>query len=342
MKKFFLKLALALLPVAVYIAFFVAFEPNNYFGLHDNGDSQSVISKIRGFESENAANIILGDSRLAHFDDELVAAHAGVPFANLAFGGASLEESIDLFYYAYAQNPDLERVVLGMSFYTLNENYGSVNRMATIETQLKNPLAYIFNLEYNINTLQNFVYIIQGVETGGEVETATYTEKDYLDSVTGEVLPYRANLITYAASLYGNCAATTPQTTAGEAELAQSMLGMTSGESKFAVNETQLTRLLEMADFCRENGIELFIVLPPVNESVHALVCTPLGIDVAMQNALALLENAQGGGVRLLDYEWANPLPLTEEQFFDGFHIDTVYGLPYFTEVLFSEVANGA
>lgn len=44
-------------------------------------------------------------------------------------------------------------MVLGLSFYTLNAGYRTANRMATIETQLKNPAAYILNLEYNINTL---------------------------------------------------------------------------------------------------------------------------------------------------------------------------------------------
>ncbi|MDL2215530.1 hypothetical protein LJB77_00405 [Ruminococcaceae bacterium OttesenSCG-928-N02] len=344
MKKFFLKLGLALLPIVAYVAFFIAFEPNNYFGLHTGANADdSVIAKIRSFEQDGATRIILGDSRMAHFDADAVQAAAGAPFANLAFGGASLEESIDLFYFAFAQNPKLEQVVFGFTFYTLNTNYGSVNRMATIQTQLQNPLAYIFNLEYNINTLQNFVYKVQGVQTGGADETAVWGPADYLDSTTGSALPYRANLIRYAASLYGNCAQ--PGTLDGaqtETQLAAAMLATNASASKFTVNEEQLNRLLEMAALCEREGIYLSIVLPPISESVRELVCEPLGIDLAMAPALAALHSIQSEYVQVLDYEWENPPAFEDAQFFDGFHIDTVYGLPAFTEMLFNEVANGA
>ena len=50
MKKIIPKLALALAPIVLYLAVFVAFEPNNYFGLRATGSDNSPISRIRAFE----------------------------------------------------------------------------------------------------------------------------------------------------------------------------------------------------------------------------------------------------------------------------------------------------
>lgn len=139
---------------------------------------------------------------MAHFDMALVDEVSGLSWANVSYGGASLEESIDEFYYLYENHPDIRRVVLGVSFYTLNAAYRTANRMVTIETQLKNPAAYIFNLEYNVNTLT-----VIGDKLAGRPdveETAEHTAEEYEEN--GAPLPYRRDLIDYAATLYGNCA----------------------------------------------------------------------------------------------------------------------------------------
>ena len=341
MKKFLAKLALALLPLAVYFAVFVAFEPNNYFGLRKDTGGNAPIARLRAYLSDPQPNILLGDSRMAHFDMELVEQVAGEGWANVSYGGASLEESIDEFYYLYAQNPEIERVVFGVSFYTLNASYRTANRMAAIETQLENPAAYLFNLEYNINTLT-----VIGDKLAGRPdveETAEHTPEEYEEN--GEALLFRRDLIDYAATLYGNCAVSgaLPERVydeegnlANAARMAQAMLDATPEQSRFSINETALEKLLELADFCAQQNIALTIVLPPMDQSVRTLVCEPLGIDEAMQPALAALA---GCGARVLDYEWANDPDWPDTMFYDGFHIDTVHGLPTWTEILFSEVA---
>ena len=68
MRNILKKLALLLVPVAAYFAVFLAFEPNNYFGLHKVTDSESSISRLKAFQREKGSRVIIGDSRLAHFD----------------------------------------------------------------------------------------------------------------------------------------------------------------------------------------------------------------------------------------------------------------------------------
>lgn len=351
MKKILPKLALALLPVALYLALFIAFEPNNYFGLRKTASSGSPIARLRAYENNPQTAVILGDSRMAHFDMALVEQTAGRAFSNAAYGGASLEESIDEFYFLYGENPSIDTVVLGVSFYTLNNAYRPANRMKTVATQLKDPSAYVFNLEYNINMLTVLKDTLLGRPAVDAKETAAHSDAEYRDE-QGGTLPIRNNLIDYAATLYANCAAQgisllPPRTygaptAEGIAQLSnplamlRAMESATPADSKFAVNETALARLLELASFCRQNGVELTVVLPPMHESVRTLVCAPLRIDDAMRPVLDALH---ASGARVLDYEWDDAPDYSDAQYYDGFHLDTTYGLPEWTKTLFGEVA---
>lgn len=308
MKAFWAKLALFLLPVALYLCVFCAFEPNNYFGLRKNTNGNAPIARIRAYQQNPAPNIIVGDSRMAHFDMALVEQTAGEPFANVAYGGASLEESVDEFYYLYENYPNIQRVVFGLSFYTLNINYRTVNRMQALETQLANPAAYVLNLEYNINMLTALSDKLRGLPD--VEETAEHTPDEYVDE-NGAPLAFRRDLMDYTETLAPICA-------------------------NYAINETALARLLEMAEFCERNNVALTLVLPPMDESVRALVCEPNGIDAAMQPVLARLRET---GATVLDYEWTNVPDYPDTAYYDGFHLDTRHGLPQWTQTLFSEVA---
>ncbi|MEG0896780.1 MAG: hypothetical protein RR415_04115 [Ruthenibacterium sp.] len=308
MKRILPKLALLFLPIAVYLAVFVCFEPNNYFNLRKNGSDNSPIARIRAYEKNPLNNLILGDSRMAHFDMALVEESAGAAYANAAYGGASLEESIDEFYYLYAQNPAIQNVVFGLSFYTLNNNYRTQNRMKTVETQLQNPAAYVFNLEYNLNAL---TVLSDTLARRPDVEeTAEHTPADYVDDA-GAPLPYRKDLIAYTDTLQPIC-------------------------KNYAVNEAALDKLLALTVFCADRQIQLTLVFPPMDESVRALVCVPNGIDAALAPVLQTLQNS---GAQVLDYEWTRDPHYDDTQYFDGFHLDTKYGLPIWTKTLFSEVA---
>ena len=310
--KFFGKLALALLPVAAWLCFFIAFEPNDYFGLRGEGSLNAPVSRIRAYENDMTDNVILGDSRMAHFDMELVEEVSGEAWSNVSYGGASLDESIDEFYYLYELNPDIQNVVFGVSFYTLNNNYRTVNRMATVKTQLENPAAYLFNLEYNINALTVFKdEVLLGLPD--VEETAEHTPDEYVDE-NGGALPFRSDLIDYAEnSLAPVC-------------------------ENYAVNEAALERLLELAAFCEEHGVNFTVVFPPMDESVRVLVAQPNGIDDTMADVLARLADA---GVRVLDYEWENDPGYPDTAYYDGFHLDTGHGLPEWTKTLFTEVYDG-
>ncbi len=349
MKKLILKFALALIPIAVYLAVFIAFEPNNYFGVQNNASNNSPIARIRAYEAEPENAIILGDSRMAHFDMQLVEDIMQRGVSNVSYGGAGLEESIEEFYYLYNINPNIDTVIFGLSFYTLNSAYNPVNRMQTVQTQLENPAAFIFNLEYNINALtvmtDRLSYALRGLPYDDIIASGTYTQTDYMQGDTQ--LSHRKNLIDYAVTLYTNCAvggtSVLPERQYGENsellnanEISNFILNEISEEhSKFSINEHALEQLLILAQFAQQNSINLIFVLPPMDDSVKELVCEPLDIDDAMQEALTALNNS---GAHVIDHEWQNRPNYDDTYFYDGFHIDVLHGLPQYTNMLFEEV----
>ena len=146
MKNILKKLALLAIPVLLWLAFFIAFEPNNYFGLKASATSSQPVARVRAYQQEPGTNLILGDSRLAHFDMGLVDSLSGQSWQNLAFGGASLKETLDLADYLLDSGHDTDTLLVEVSFYTLNAGYNT-DRFATLEETLNNPLAYCFNLE---------------------------------------------------------------------------------------------------------------------------------------------------------------------------------------------------
>ena len=120
MKNILKKLALLAIPVLLWLAFFITFEPNNYFGLKASATSSQPVARVRAYQQEPGTNLILGDSRLAHFDMGLVDSLSGQSWQNLAFGGASLKETLDLADYLLDSGHDTDTLLVEVSFYTLN------------------------------------------------------------------------------------------------------------------------------------------------------------------------------------------------------------------------------
>lgn len=327
MKNICKKLALLAVPVLLYLAFFIAFEPNNYFGLKSAAGSTQPVARVKAYRADPGTHLILGDSRLAHFDLALANEASGKQWQNLAFGGASLRETIDLANYILDSGNPTEEILLGLSFYTLNAGYDT-DRMSALEDTLNNPLAYIFNLEYNVNALtgfSNWLVWAKGRLTGTvtttwaeaqvEHETGDWGPADYLGD-DGEALTLHYKLAVYPATIAPKCAG-------------------------WAVNEEMLDALEALAARCAAEGVTLTIVLPPMADNVLTEVCDVYGITAGMQPVLERLSGWQAAyGTAVLDYEWADrPAFDDDKQFFDGFHLDTTYGLPQWTGQLFGALA---
>ena len=313
MKNILKKSALLAIPVVVWFAFFVAFEPNNYFGLKASASSSQPVARVRAYQQAPGTNLILGDSRLAHFDMELVDSLSGQNWQNLAFGGASLKETLDLADYVLDSGHEVDTLLVEVSFYTLNAGYNT-DRFATLEKTLENPLAYCLNLEYNVNALTVAMDSLRG--TPDTIESGDWTAEDHLAD-DGTVLPLHRKLYDYTATITPRC-------------------------KNWALNTDQFERLHTLAERCQAEGVRLIVVLPPMADNVRTEVCDVFGITAAMQTTVLPVLNTWAGdcGFTLLDYEWGGSAITDDDtQFFDGFHLDEKYGLPIWTQELFTDIA---
>lgn len=312
MKHILKNLALLAIPVLVWLAVFIAFEPNNYFGLKSSAGSSQPVARVRAYQQDPGTNLILGDSRLAHFDMELVDEVSGQTWQNLSFGGASLKETLDLADYVLASGHPVDRLLVGLSFYTLNEGYNT-DRFAQLEETLENPLAYCLNLEYNVNALTVLMDTLRG--TPDTIESGDWVESDYL-AEDGTLLPLHRKLYDYPATITPKC-------------------------RDWSLNSEQLDRLHQLGETCADRGVDLIVVLPPMADNVRTQVCDEFGISDAMENEVlpTLRAWSAEGAFTLLDYEWgANCITDDDTQFYDGFHLDERYGLPDWTVELFTDL----
>lgn len=99
---------------------------------------------------------------------------SGQSWQNLAFGGASLKETLDLADYLLDSGHDADTLLVEVSFYTLNADYNT-DRFATLEETLNNPLAYCFNLEYNVNALTVAMDTLRG--TPDTIESGDWSRR---------------------------------------------------------------------------------------------------------------------------------------------------------------------
>ena len=305
MTKLLKKLALVMLPVVIYFAIFIYFEPYNYFGLkHNEYVSDSAIVRVRNFLADPADVIILGDSRMAHFDIDLVEGIVGEDVGQLAFGGASINESMDLLEYALKTNPDIHTIYFGASFYTLNRNYYK-DRMSQIETIATNPLAYMLNFNYNMEMLNEIRWFILGEENVHKRDEGIWTEEDYLNE-DGTPRKYRKNLQEFAENLYNVCYG-------------------------YEYDQADVDRYLELAQQCKDKGITLYTVLPPLDDSMIDIVVHPLGLEQYIEKFIGQVEDY----TTLLNFEYNETNIFTQDEFYDGLHLDVVRGMPRYTQMLF-------
>ena len=61
------KLALLAIPVLLWLAFSLHLSRTTIFGLKASATSSQPVARVRAYQQDPGTNLILGDSRLAHF-----------------------------------------------------------------------------------------------------------------------------------------------------------------------------------------------------------------------------------------------------------------------------------
>ncbi|MBC8530267.1 hypothetical protein [Gehongia tenuis] len=278
MKKIVVKLLIFFMPVFLWISLFTSLDPYDYWNFFNDyrGFEEGIVTplpRMRKYLNSDTSTLLLGDSRTAYVWRQMKTLGVDDEYANLAFGGASLKESIDLFWFA-AEKRKPERVIFQISFYTMNSAY-ALDRVPQVVDQAENVFQYYLNFDHNrlaFNNLKQWVAPIK-VEPEPELPRAERRAKE-LEYVSVPCADY-------------------------------------------SINEEMLNGLIEIAQYCNNEGIELYFITPPMHRDFWDQI-----VDrYELQDELDYYKAKLSQYAPIYDMEWRSDI-IDSEDFTDGMHFD--------------------
>ncbi len=154
MKYFIHRIILFSLPIIIYILVAVYIDPYNIIRTENNAklnDLKAKISaklnyplyKLQKFSNNPTEVILLGDSRTDKLNTLVFDSITKKRTSNLAYGGGTISEIIETFWYATAVH-DIKEVYIGLNFnlYNKNNNMNRVNESIKLKDS---PTSYLFS-----------------------------------------------------------------------------------------------------------------------------------------------------------------------------------------------------
>lgn len=141
-------------PFALYLLLAVILDPFNYFNF-SGGDNRKIrndiaeqvephLFRIIEYEHHPRSNVVLGDSRSNGLFHKIVTNKSNADqWSNLAYGGGSLQEMIETFWWATGVT-DLDTVIMGLNLNLYNKYNKRFWVKETLERR-KNFFSYAFS-----------------------------------------------------------------------------------------------------------------------------------------------------------------------------------------------------
>lgn len=173
--KLFIKRSLYfLLPLVIFITMIVLVDPYNYYRresfipnnvkLETSYKFHYPLWKLSEYNRYPIENILLGDSRTDALGTSAIEEKTKTKWYNLAYGGSTVPEIIETFWYADKQTK-LKKVYIGLNFNLFN-SYKRMDRATEAKNIIDEPLLYPFNK----TVVKAFFYNIYYAATGGDPE----------------------------------------------------------------------------------------------------------------------------------------------------------------------------
>lgn len=153
MKRFMIRFLLYLLPLPLYLGSILIFDPFNYYEISQfisNKTKHSISKKLHPqlwkmleFKRKRTDIIILGDSRSEIIDIEHVRKLYGKDVYNFSYGGGTLLDMIETFWYA-EDLTTLKEVYIGINFNLYND-FEKNNHVIQAQSISQNFLSYSFS-----------------------------------------------------------------------------------------------------------------------------------------------------------------------------------------------------
>jgi hypothetical protein len=268
-------------------------EPYNYFGLKvDRADYNWAmpLSRIREFMRHPSENIILGDSRMNHFDLDYIENMTGERYSNLASGGQALNLSRELYDWA-KQRVEIKKLLINDSFWQTRANTNSPSA-ESVFLVAKSPLLYMTTRDYVLETFVRFVESIKKSKVRIE-KLAVFDAYSEPEIVIADDSKYREDLVDYALNnIFPGC-------------------------QNYSLGAEQMADIEYILSDANENGISTIVVIPPVQASIWELVIEPLEIYDDMEIYKRRLMKYSV----VYDMEWLSEFAKSQDLYADGFHL---------------------
>lgn len=284
-RLFIKKLAIFLIPFALYSGAIVAIDPYNYFSLSSpvKDELKQEISfklnyamwKMFAYRRDPRPNILLGDSRMMALDTARVQEVSGDEYFNFAYGGGSLKEAVQTFEYA-AERTDLENVYLGLDLNSYN-GADTKDRVSEVLAAERNPLLYLTNN----NTVLAAVRLVRAALTG---------RADRIGKPAGDKEDFWRHQLEVTARVY---------------------------YANYRDPVEYRRRLADLSRTCRDRGINLVFVVFPSHMDLQDKIDQYRLRDM---DRTFREELAQWGLV--YDFAWENEVTRDRNRFKDPYHFD--------------------
>jgi hypothetical protein len=186
MAAFFKKLALFSIPFILIIVLEVLIDPFNYFSAEKNTEmlklkenisfeENTYLYKLIDYERNPTPTIILGESRAMKLYPAIFEKLTGEKVSNLAAGGGSLEDVIQIFWEV-VKHHKLKKVYIGISLNTYNGILLRDRVTQCIEIKNSLPLYLL-----NIPTLESTFLICKSklLNTKIEIDKPPFTREEF-------------------------------------------------------------------------------------------------------------------------------------------------------------------
>lgn len=164
-KKYFKTLIIIIaIVISSIIAINYIVDPYNYNKRFNLGYDKKEISykmnyriyKLLEYKNNPSSNILLGDSRTDSISTDEIKKVTGEDYYNFAYGGGTLQEAIDNFWYA-ANIKKLKNVYIGINFNLFSDN-NNMDLVEEAKNVIKSPTNYYLNSFVLKTSFYNLVY----------------------------------------------------------------------------------------------------------------------------------------------------------------------------------------
>lgn len=195
-KKFFIKsiVAITLIIIGIFFINYIV-DPYNYnqkFNLQFDKEKVSYrmnyrIYKLLEFKNSPSNNILLGDSRTDNISTKEIKRISGEEYYNFSYGGGTLQEAIDSFWYA-AKVSKLKNVYMGINFNLFSDN-NNMDMVEEAKSTIESPVNYYFNSFILKSSFYNLEYKLFNKNPYSEepsMDNETFWAYQLSDEITGD------------------------------------------------------------------------------------------------------------------------------------------------------------